>query len=1145
MARNIKIGAKITTLVSVVTLGSLVIIGFITDILNKSEVESRYFNNLKVTTTSKSARLKTFSSQVNSNAQMIAESSVFKAATLESLKEGKETGVDEFLKGVSQAYNYSNIYILDMQGVLLYKANDINDGQDKGSSFKYQGYDENLLSETDKGYFSQLYKRQNQPYMWFVKTISLADEKVRLVIDNNMNFINEGGFSNDTVALGKTGEVAFIKQKSNTYYFINKLKQDSTISLTKFFPLPSEESLAVQNLLKKDNGFGKTTDYTGKNVLAAWQYIPELGWGVIAKIDESEIDTYTYTLRWNLAIAGMLILLVSILASVIFSNLLIRPLVSLKSATDLLGKGILPGQVKRTTNDEIGEITDTVNHLVSGLKETALFARQIGEGDFESEFKPMSENDTLGVSLLQMRDNLKAASNKDDEQSWVIIGLAEVGAILRSTNSIEELSEKVTAYIVQRINAVQGAFYVINDENARQDKRKIMIEMRASYAFNKKKYLKAKFKFAEGLVGQAVAEQDTLLRTEIPDDYMTITSGLLGDKKPKCLLVVPLLTLIGSEKEVFGVMEFAGFETFSSRHVRFVNEVSEIIARTIFNIKVNETTRNLLQMSQKQSEELQEQQEILRQNAEEMQATQEELKRTNSELEYQIEEVNNTQKRMQLLLENASEVIIIYEKDATIRYVSPSVEKILGFTSEEMIGTGLFLRLNDESVDVAQDFFSNLLKLPETKQTIEISYNKKNGEAVWLEAVGINLFDDKAVNGIVVNIRDITERRRAEQETRRRGQMQALSENSPDLITRFNSNGRVSYINPVIETYTGFEKEHFLQKNLSEIELNSTILTQWQELLKKVISDNDKVALEMDFPSLAGNRVMQVNAIPEYSQEQLLESVLVVSHDITDRKLAELEIQSKNRKITESINYAQRIQGSILPNNILIQQIFPQSFILYKPRDVVSGDFPWFIQKGDDYYIAAVDCTGHGVPGALISLIGYFLLNNTVRDFSETGEILDELDRAVTHTLRQDYEDSSTRDGMDIALCRINLKKKTLQYAGAHRPLYFWKDNELIEIKGDKYPIGGGQYKGRSNFQTHNLSIETNDAVFFCSDGYPDQFGGPDNRKLSSKRVRDIIIEHNSEKTMQQMYQTFDMAFEDWKNGYKQTDDVLLIGIRF
>jgi PAS domain S-box-containing protein len=442
--------------------------------------------------------------------------------------------------------------------------------------------------------------------------------------------------------------------------------------------------------------------------------------------------------------------------------------------------------------------------------------------------------------------------------------------------------------------------------------------------------------------------------------------------------------------------------------------------------------------------------------------------------------------------------------------------------------------------------FYDLLEHPEQQVTIQFSYKVKNGDMIWLEATGSNMLHDPAIEGIVLNTRDINERRRAEREARMRGQMQALSENSPDLITRLNREGQVFYINPIIESYTGHSKEDYLLKSIEELVLDGSIIESWQRILKDVVENDHQVSTEMNFPSVMGECIMQVNAIPEYNENRVIESVLVVSHDITDRKMIELEIQAKNKKITESINYAKRIQSAILPDSSVIREVFNQSFILYKPRDVVSGDFPWFMQKGDDIYIAAVDCTGHGVPGALISLIGYFLLNNIVnnRDVSDPGVILDQLDKGVTKTLKQDTSDNATRDGMDIALCKINQKKRTLEYAGAHRPLYFVSNGELIEIKGDKFPIGGAQYKTRTNFTTTKVEINSGDSAFFCSDGLPDQFGGPDDRKFSPQRIRAIINE-NVKADMEKIYGAFDHQFEQWKGHNKQTDDVLLIGIKF
>lgn len=849
-----------------------------------------------------------------------------------------------------------------------------------------------------------------------------------------------------------------------------------------------------------------------------------------------QIQTY-------LIVISAIIIVFALISTVLFSKLLTRPLMTLKATMGLLGQGVLPEKIKKASEDEFGEMTETVNRLVEGLHKTADFAHKIGEGEFEAKFQPMSQDDMLGVALLNMRDSIQESAKRDEERNWIVTGVAEIGNILRSTNNLEELSDKVVSYLTGKIGAIQGALYVVNDE----EEGKFLLEMKASYAYNKKKYLKAQFRFAEGLVGQAAAERDTILRTEIPDTYVTVTSGLLGDKKPKCLLIVPLMTVIGSEKVVYGALEFAGFDKFSSRNVQFVNEVSEIIARTVFNIKVNEKTSRLLEMSQRQSQELQEQQEILQQNAEEMQATQEELKRANSALEYQVEQVVHAQKRLQTLLENAAEVILIYEKDRSIRYVSPSVNRILGYSQEELIGIDNIIHVHDAGKESINKMFEDLLANPGQKQTVQYSYYKKNGDRIWLEATGTNLLHDPAIEGILINATDITERLRAEREQRMRSQMQSLSENSPDLIIRFNKEGKIFYINPMIEVYAGQRKDTFEQKALDELTIHSSIVDAWRSILNQVMETKEKVNTEIDFPSTVGNRVMDIKAIPEFNEQGIVESVLFVLGDITERKMTEIEISTKNKKISESINYAKRIQGAILPDSQLIKQTLPDAFILYKPRDVVSGDFPWFMQKGDDLYIAAVDCTGHGVPGALISLIGYFLLNNITESGENIlpGEILDRLDAGVTATLKQDATmEGATRDGMDIALCKINLKKNVLQYAGAHRPLYFLQNGELLEVKGDKFPIGGGQYKDRTSFVTTTIEIKKGDSAFFCSDGFPDQFGGPDNRKFSPKRIRDIIT-GNPELSMYQMHALFDLEFESWRGATKQTDDVLMIGIRF
>ncbi|MBC7126306.1 MAG: SpoIIE family protein phosphatase, partial [Bacteroidales bacterium] len=216
--------------------------------------------------------------------------------------------------------------------------------------------------------------------------------------------------------------------------------------------------------------------------------------------------------------------------------------------------------------------------------------------------------------------------------------------------------------------------------------------------------------------------------------------------------------------------------------------------------------------------------------------------------------------------------------------------------------------------------------------------------------------------------------------------------------------------------------------------------------------------------------------------------------------------------------------------------------------DVVSGDFPWFFIKDDFIYIAAVDCTGHGVPGALLSFIGYFTLNNVVdHDSSYTaGQILDHLHFGVRKTLKQDRPDADARDGMDIAFCKINPKNKELQYAGAHRPLYLVRNGELTEYKGDRKAIGGIPHpkKAEEPFTNYIIEYKPGDRVYFFSDGIVDQVGGPTKKKFGAQSIRDIIM-NNLKTPIHELNDVFAKALTDYQGENKQVDDILLIGIEF
>ncbi len=799
------------------------------------------------------------------------------------------------------------------------------------------------------------------------------------------------------------------------------------------------------------------------------------------------------------------------------------------------GVGYIVTISHQTTENEMGNIIEEKDNVINM---NARFAKKIGNGDLSVSDEDIDDNDILGQSLKIMRENLSRTNENEKQQNWIAKGKDIVSDILRMQNDLDTLSYTTLVELIKYINVLQGAFYIYDSEEKK-------LSNTATFAYNRQKFLTQEFAIGEGLVGQCAYEMATIFRREIPKEYVTISSGIMGDKKPSSLLLVPLIT----DDKLQGVMEFASLDNdIDELSIRFLEELSDIIARTIFNLKVNTRTEKLLKDAQEMTNELQENEEELRQNAEEMRATHEELEKSNSNLGTQIKEVENAQKRLHSLLENASEIISIYDEEMKLKYISPSVLNIYGYSVEEMMDGKDLDRLTAKGVKEFSEMFVNLRENPGHAETIQYTYMRKDGQKIFIESIGRNLLNDQAIGGILVNSQDITERKRAEKEERMKSKMQSLSENSPDMIIRLSPTGQFFYANPIVKIFTGVDNNEIIKSRLTEVEFKKEIKDFFIESIKTVKSSLQKTNSETTFPTNFGDRIMQVNAIPEFSDDKDLETILFVAHDITEQKKIEQVVKEKNRAVAESINYAQRIQTSILPNTKFVQEFLPKSFIYYKPRDVVSGDFPWFFKKGDDIFIAAVDCTGHGVPGALLSFVGYFILNNVVDHYHDidAGVILDKLHEGVRKTLKQDRIDSDARDGMDIALCKINLKTNLLEYSGAHRPLYLLRNNELSEYKGNRKAIGGIPHgkKPEKDFENHSINLENGDKVFFFSDGLPDQIGGPDRRKYQAKRIREAITQ-NPDFMMEDYEGYFSDDFEQWKGDIKQIDDVLLIGIEF
>ncbi|MBP6334648.1 MAG: SpoIIE family protein phosphatase [Bacteroidia bacterium] len=346
-----------------------------------------------------------------------------------------------------------------------------------------------------------------------------------------------------------------------------------------------------------------------------------------------------------------------------------------------------------------------------------------------------------------------------------------------------------------------------------------------------------------------------------------------------------------------------------------------------------------------------------------------------------------------------------------------------------------------------------------------------------------------------------------------------------------------------------FVLSSFGSEKLAE-EINDMLVEFFGYTMLLSVSISMTIYLAKDFSRINMKLNQQLNEIRQLLQKTIMQEnekkkILENQNVELENKVQERtsELKQKNRDILDNLHYAQRIQSAILPEVGLIYQILTDSFILYRPKDIVSGDFYTFSQKNGKVVIAAADCTGHGVTGAFLSMIGISLMNQLVNEsgYTQPAQILNQLNTGIVSSLRQKVSEVS--DGMDIAICSFDLQNNLLEYAGANRPLYLLRDGIIEEVKADKLAIGGFRLNAEATFSNHQLKLNTGDIIYIFTDGYADQFGGEQGKKLLSKRLREMFISMK-DLSMREQEHRLTTFFDEWKGSHEQVDDVLLIGIR-
>ncbi|HEX2968662.1 MAG TPA: PAS domain S-box protein [Bacteroidales bacterium] len=570
----------------------------------------------------------------------------------------------------------------------------------------------------------------------------------------------------------------------------------------------------------------------------------------------------------------------------IINSQFLNPLKKIHEVMEKVSKGDLSTKTDLTRDDELGSIAESVNVLIRNQSGLADFMEKIGDGNFNIEYTVLSEKDKLGYSVTGMRDKLQKLVSEDAKRQWSSEGQARFGAILRdNTDDLKVLCDNLISDFVKYMDANQGSIFLLNEEQ----KDNQMLELVSVYAWNRKKFLTKTIEIGEGILGQAAIERETVYLTDVPDNFISITSGL-GDANPRSVLIVPLLF----NDELFGIMEIASFKTYKPFEIEFAEKIAEIVASTFSRIKTNRQTEKLLRDSQKLTEELRTQEEEMRQNLEEMNATQEEMQQREVERIGIFAAINNTIATVEFTMEGR----IITANEMFLTMMNYTLDEIENKTDR------LFADKSNEPIEIYNKFWSELNE--GQVQRGDFKRITKDGRDVWLSASYTPARDKNGKPYKVIALaQDISEKKKAELELQRQAQelrvqgeelrkytselediktnlSEKLNEASKGLIKKiqdieiekekniavlegcvdgvitFNHEGTIEYFNHSAEEIWGIQRENVIGKPINSI--LPVVVKTIDNNLTAFYSNNGsskeiQVRTEISFPDINGNNI--------------------------------------------------------------------------------------------------------------------------------------------------------------------------------------------------------------------------------------------------------------------------------------------------
>lgn len=533
------------------------------------------------------------------------------------------------------------------------------------------------------------------------------------------------------------------------------------------------------------------------------------------------------------------------------------------------------------------------------------------------------------------------------------------------------------------------------------------------------------------------------------------------------------------------------------------------------------------------------------------------------------------------LMNAVVDAVVVVSPDGLVQLVNATAEKMFGYDSADEITGQKINKLMTEKYAGTFDVYMRHYRITGQNHAStlrkEIKCVRKSGASFYVE---FSVSEIKQGNEIVfvAVLRDLTEIKNYQYSLQQHIEelqqnmeqlnaqaiiireseslMRGILDNAAEAIIMTDRMGMISSFNIAAEQMFGFHRYEVIGSNVSMLMpkpyniIHDRYVAQHHEsaLRESIGLGREAIAVRKD-----GTQFPVFLSLSETITEQNVIFTGII-RDLTQQKRLEKEtltrtlLEQKNKEITDSIRYAFQIQMAILPEKAILNKYMPDHFVFYRPKDIVSGDFYWFSRKEDKIFIAAIDCTGHGVPGAFMSLIGYTNLNKIVDEFgvTEPDVILASLDRYVTQSLQKNSHNADFKEGMDMALCCIDTKTNVVTYSGAFRPMYVKRGSgQIEEIFPNKNSIGGylDTMHTPKEFTAHRLQLQKRDIFYIFTDGITDQFGGSEAKKYSSRRFKEFL-QSISNLPMEAQGLSLETEFDRWRSGQSQVDDVLVIGVQ-